>query len=128
MKTYTLFAAVLVCLSACLPVALAQGKPKPPDPVYPEVDPSPWYEVDASWPRKPADFTWAAMPGVAVDKDDNVYLFTRSTPAVQVYAPDGTMLRSWGGGTGAHHIKIDREGNVWTSDYEHHIVQKHKQQ
>ncbi len=124
MKIYTAFAVVLMCLFVCLPIALAQGKTKPPDPVYPQVDPSPWYEVDAAWPRKPADFVWAAVPGVAVDKDDNVYLFTRSTPAVQVYSPDGNLLRSWGGGTGAHHIKVDREGNVWTCDYEHHIIRK----
>lgn len=113
---------VLLCL---YPAGVIAQEKTPPDPVYPRVNMSIWYEVDAEWPRKPADFVWEAVPGVAVDKDDNVWLFTRSTPAVQVYAPDGKYLFGWGGGKGAHHIKIDREGYVWTTDLERHAVEKH---
>lgn len=117
---------VLLLALATLRSAVAQEKQAPPDPVYPKVDPSPWYEVDPAWPQKPKDVKWAAVPGVAVDQEDNVWLYTRETPAVQVYSPDGKYLFGWGGGTGAHHIKIDREGNIWTTDFERHIVQKHK--
>lgn len=103
-----------------------QGAVNPPaEPRYPRVNTSTSYEVVANWPEKPAEFTWAAMPGVAVDTEDNVWLFTRSTPAVQVYSPEGRYLFGWGDGKGAHHIKIDREGFIWTSDIERHIVQKH---
>ncbi|MSU45906.1 MAG: hypothetical protein EXS42_01955 [Lacunisphaera sp.] len=105
--------------------ALAQQKMGPPPPNYPKINTSLSYAVDPNWPQKPADFTWAAVPGVAVDKDDNVFLFTRSTPAVQAYSSDGKYLFGWGGGIGAHHIKIDREGHVWTTDFKQHIVQKH---
>src|SRR5262245_34896446 len=63
-------------------------------PPYPRIDLATWYEVDPSWPHKPAEFTWKAMPGIAVDAQDNVYLFTRSTPPVQVYKADGTFLRA----------------------------------
>lgn len=125
MKSALRIAAIVLCLFAAS-VAHAQPQKSPPPPVYPEVNPSPWYEVDPAWPHKPKDVTWAAVPGVAVDKDDNVFLFTRNTPSVQVYAPDGRFLFSWGEGAGAHHIKIDREGYIWTSDYLHHVVQKHK--
>ena len=34
------------------------------------------YVVDAHWPQKPSSAQWAAMPGVAVDAHDNVWLFT----------------------------------------------------
>ena len=114
---------VVLCLAISCLSAYGQKK-SPPDPVYPEVNPSLWYEVDVKWPEKPKDVKWAAVPGVAVDKDDNVYLYTRETPAVQVYSPEGKLLRSWGGGTGAHHIKIDRDGNVWTCDYAQHVIRK----
>src|SRR5262249_43449778 len=39
-------------------------------PPYPRIDLSPWYEVDASWPHKPAEFAWKAMSGIAVDARD----------------------------------------------------------
>jgi sugar lactone lactonase YvrE len=65
------------------------------------------------------------VAGVAVDKDDNVWMYTRATPSVQVYAPDGKYLFGWGDGTGAHHIAIDREGFIWTTDFGRHVVEKH---
>ena len=42
------------------------------------------YEVDASWPKKPANVSWAEMSGVAVDAHDNIYLFTRARPPVRL--------------------------------------------
>lgn len=116
--------ALILCLFVPA-VGFAQQVKSPPPPVYPKVDPSPSYQVDAAWPQKPTDFIWEAVPGVAVDKSDNVYLYTRSTPSVQVYAPDGKLVRSWGVNTGAHHIKIDRDGNVWTSDIREHTIRKY---
>ncbi|MFM7833191.1 MAG: hypothetical protein ACKPJD_15480, partial [Planctomycetaceae bacterium] len=53
-------------------------------PPYPRKNISPHYEVDAAWPQKPKDFEWAAMPGVAVDAQDQVWVFTRSVPPIQV--------------------------------------------
>jgi hypothetical protein len=82
--------------------------------------------VDASWPQRPADFVWAAMPGIAVDAEDQVYLFTRSTPPVQVYTPSGSYVRGWGSDfiSSAHHIRIDRAGHVWVADIGRHVIRK----
>ena len=82
---------------------------------------------DAAWPRKPAEFTWGAVPGLTVDKDDQVYVFTRAQPAVQVYRPDGALVRSWtvANPQGAHFVRIDPAGNVWLTDYRAHVVQKY---
>jgi sugar lactone lactonase YvrE len=66
------------------------------------------------------------VPGIAVDGRDQVYVFTRAPNPVQVYDAKGKFLRSWGEGIGsAHHIKIDREGNVWITDIGNHVVQKY---
>src|SRR5207244_7745227 len=95
---------------------------------YPRVNLAVTYEVDAQWPQKPKDFVWGHVPGIAVDAKDNVYVFTRATPPVQVYDASGRYVRGWGeksiGPLGAHHIKIDAEGNVWTSDIVNHTVEK----
>ncbi|HRK34384.1 MAG TPA: peptidyl-alpha-hydroxyglycine alpha-amidating lyase family protein [Candidatus Hydrogenedentes bacterium] len=126
MNTHVRIVVLGLALVATFAAANAQEKTSPPPPVYPEVNPSPWYEVDAGWPQKPKEFRWQAMPGVAVDAEDNVWVYTRSAPEVQVYAPDGKYLFGWGESEGAHHIKIDREGNIWTVNFKHHIVQKHR--
>jgi DNA-binding beta-propeller fold protein YncE len=83
--------------------------------------------VDASWPQKPEGFQWAQMPGITLDNKDLVYIFTRSNPAVQVYKTDGTFVRAWNSGdpNGAHFIRIDPEGNVWTANIVDHVVRKY---
>ncbi len=100
------------------------AKGKTPD--YPRENLSPSYEVDPAWPQKPKGYEWAAMPGIAVDKQDQVWIFTRSQPPIQVYTTAGKLVRAWGSDTieTAHHIKIDRDGNVWVADIGLHIVRK----
>lgn len=121
--------AALLCASMLASAAVAQ-KPEEDDPGntpdYPRVNLAPWYKVDPDWPQKPADFTWEAVPGVAVDAKDQVWVFTRSTPPIQVYSSDGKLIRSWGDDTikTAHHLKIDDDGNIWVADIGLHIVRK----
>jgi sugar lactone lactonase YvrE len=83
--------------------------------------------ADPNWPQKPDSFTWGAMSGITVDDQNQVYLFNRSEPTVQVYRADGSLVRTWSTGNppGTHHIKLDPEGNVWVADFRSHIVQKY---
>lgn len=100
----------------------------PPDPLpnYPRINLAPSYVVDATWPRRPQGYDWGHMPGVAVDREDQVWLFTRAQPPIQVYRPDGSLVRAWGSQVvgNAHHIKIDQEGNIWLADIGLHVVRK----
>ena len=85
------------------------------------------YAVDVTWPQKPDHFKWGQMPGLTVDNQDQVYIFTRSRPAVQVYRPDGKFLRAWNveDFAGAHYIRIGPEGNVWTANINSHVIRKY---
>ncbi|MCZ6792733.1 MAG: peptidyl-alpha-hydroxyglycine alpha-amidating lyase family protein [Planctomycetota bacterium] len=85
----------------------------------------PWYEVDPEWPQKPARFEWGHMPGIAVDADE-VWIFTRTKPFVQVYGTDGKFVRAWEDldVERAHHIRIGPEGHVWLSDAGAHVIHK----
>jgi hypothetical protein len=98
--------------------------PPPTTPPYPRVSLATSYAVDPSWPRKPASAEWGAMPGVAVDPQDRVWIFTRAVPPVQVYDAGGRFLRAWGQDQvkTAHHIKFDAQGRVWLADIGHHVV------
>lgn len=95
-------------------------------PAYPRTNLAPWYDVDPSWPQKPESCEWGAVPGLAVDQKDQIWVFTRAKPPIQVYRPDGTLVKTWGDQTieTAHHLKIDDAGNVWVSDIGLHIIRK----
>src|SRR5258708_21679474 len=84
------------------------------------------YKVDPAWPQRPAGITWGEIPGVAVDARDNVWVFSREAPHLQVYTPDGRFLKTWPDleHKRAHHIKADTEGNIWLSDVGLHTTRK----
>lgn len=94
------------------------------DSKYPRVDTAVGYAVDPAWPQKPKGYAWGHVPGIAVDRADNVYVFTRATPPVQVYDATGKFVRAWGEDhvKSAHHIRVDPEGNVWVADIGNHVV------
>jgi DNA-binding beta-propeller fold protein YncE len=96
------------------------------EPKYPKVNVAVAYEVDPKWPQRPADVKWDMTPGIAIDKNDHVYVYTRAEPPIQVYDTNGKFLRAFGQGVvkSAHHIKIDPEGNVWAADIGYHQVHK----
>lgn len=101
-------------------------QPKSTLPDYPRVDLAVQYEVDPTWPKRPAGLEWGQMPGVALDKEDNVWIFTRATPPIQVYKATGEFIRAWGQEfiKTAHQIKIDTDGNIWIADVGNHTVRK----
>ncbi len=93
-------------------------------PAYPRVSLATWYQVDPSWPHRPKDCAWGAMPGLAVDAQDHVWVFTRAVPPVQVYSLDGQFIRAWGQDhvKNAHSIRLDPQGMVWLADIGNHLV------
>jgi len=80
--------------------------------------PMPMFAVDASWPRLPENMILGQAPGLAVDKDDNIWVLNRpnslgfsdigadngqsiaccsAPPHVLQFDQEGNLLRSWGG-------------------------------
>lgn len=84
-------------------------------------------DVDPAWPQKPKDMAWGAVTGITIDGQNQICLFNRQQPTVQFYRPDGTLVRSWSteNAKGSHCVKIDREGNLWLTDYLRHVAQKY---
>src|SRR4030095_6165452 len=100
MKCGIFFLSVTCSLLACVPAAAQAIK-------YPRVNLAATYEVDPVWPKRSPGARWGEVPGIAVDAKDNVYVFTRAKPPVQVYDAKGTFLRGWGDAIGsAHHNRV----------------------
>jgi len=83
-----------------------------------EVVPVPTFMVDTSWPRLPGDITIGQAPGLAVDKNDTIWVLNRpnslggtdigldngqsvacckAPPHVLQFDQEGILIRSWGG-------------------------------
>lgn len=85
------------------------------------------YDLDPAWPQYPENVSrkgWVS--GLAIDKKDQVWFFKKGPNPVQVYAADGTFVRTWGKDmfVNPHQLRIDHEGNIWVADFGLHIVQK----
>jgi DNA-binding beta-propeller fold protein YncE len=119
-----LWLSVGFCAAAWAYCPTAARGAEPPGPPYPRVNLATCYEVDARWPQRPAGVEWGHVPGVAVSPKDEVYVFTRAKPPVQVYDTGGKLLRSWGDAeiAVAHYLKFDPQGNVWVADVGNHVV------
>ncbi len=114
----------LVAVWAAVEPAPTIEKGNKPD--YPRVSLATRYAVDPQWPRDPKSLAWGAVPGVAVDAHDNVFVFVRAEPPVRVYDKQGQLLRTWGTGqlNLAHHLKIGPDGAIWAADVGLHVVRK----
>ena len=68
------------------------------------------------------------MSGVATDARGNVLVLHRGDAQrpVLVLDSDGKILRSFGAGlfTSTHGLRVDGDGNVWTTDNANHTVIK----
>jgi streptogramin lyase len=96
-------------------------------PDYPKQDLADGYKVVEGWPQKPPDAVWGAMASVTVDPSGNIWTFNRGNIPVQVYRPDGTLVKTWGTGgifKNPHQIRFDKDGNLWAADNGYHTVRK----
>lgn len=109
----------MVILALVLAVALpasAQLKSGPPLP----------HKIVKDWPQLPSDWNFGECSGVAVDKDDNVWVFNRGPHPVIQFDKSGKMLRAWKEVpvTSSHGIRVDADGNIWAVDVAGHTIFK----
>ena len=84
------------------------------------------FSVIEGWGKLPDGWTYREVAGVAVDKQDRAFVFTRGEHPIIVFDRDGKFVRSWGEGVvrRAHGITIDADEMVWLTDDLHHTVRK----
>jgi DNA-binding beta-propeller fold protein YncE len=119
---------VAIALAIVLPSALPRAQTAPPAQKPPDAAETALRTAVAAAPQLPLAAAPIAVTGVelgmvswvAAAPDGTVYLLQRGEAADPVLAVDraGTVLRSWGKGRYVmpHAIRVDGQGNVWTTD------------
>jgi DNA-binding beta-propeller fold protein YncE len=88
------------------------------------------YEVVEGFFQRPKGWTFVEAADVAVDPDDNVYVFTRGNHPVMIFDKDGHFLDAWGELDGEnyftfpHGLSVGLDGYVYTADSRDHSVRK----
>jgi sugar lactone lactonase YvrE len=112
----------LICLTVGASVAQTPQHNVP----YPRIDNAVGYKVDPAWPsERPPGGEWtAAMSSVALGPDGNIWTFNRGKIPVQVYTPQGKLVKFWGEGLfkNPHSIRFDSAGRLWVIDTLSHTV------
>jgi DNA-binding beta-propeller fold protein YncE len=84
------------------------------------------YAPVVGWGKLPPGWSFVEATAVAVDADDQVWVFNRGAHPVIVFDREGTFKRSWGEGQirRAHGITIGPDGTVWLTDDLHHTIRQ----
>jgi hypothetical protein len=96
------------------------------------------YKVVEDWAKLPVGWTLHDTPSVAVDKNDNVYLFNRGDHPLIILDRNGNFLHSWGMKVGdneaavkegqfkrAHGILLTPDNMLFLTDDGNHTVSKY---
>ena len=84
------------------------------------------YELVDGWTKLPKDWSFRDVSGIAIDKEDRVYVLNRSEHPIIVFDRDGNLVRSWGEGffNRAHGSCIGPDNSIYCTDDRKHIVAK----
>ena len=79
-----------------------------------------------NWGKLPDDVTYKEATAVAVDADDNVYVFNRGTHPMIVFNSEGDIIDTWGDGmfNVPHGVTVGPDGNVYCVDVADHSIRK----
>src|SRR4029077_12669466 len=84
------------------------------------------YEIKENWAKLPDGWSFKEVAAVGVDRQDNLYCFTRGEHPVIVFDCDGNFLRSWGEGQyiRAHGVHMGPDDSIYLTDDGGHFVRK----
>ena len=84
------------------------------------------YEVISDWAQLPSGWSFGWIPAVAVDRQDRVYVYSRSENPMMVFDREGHFLTAWGNDVlqDAHGIYIDEADQIYCTERLTHCVHK----
>jgi outer membrane protein assembly factor BamB len=84
------------------------------------------YRIVEDWAKLPDGWSFKEVAAVGVDKDNNVYCFSRGEHPMMVFDRNGNFLRSWGEGEypRAHGVHMGPDESIYLTDDGGHFVRK----
>jgi len=84
------------------------------------------YRPVETWGALPHGMSFVEATSVAVDANDDVYVFNRGKHPVIVFDRAGRFKRTWGEGQfrRAHGITVGPDGTLWLTDDLHHTIRQ----
>ena len=84
------------------------------------------YELVDGWAKCPEDWSLVDVGGLAIDKNDRVYVLNRGPYPVLVFDREGSILTSWGEGffKRAHGSYVGSDGSVYCTDDSNHTISR----
>ena len=87
------------------------------------------YDVNMTkWAQLPSGTAWGGtISWVAADGKGTVIVLVRKAPYFRVFTTDGKFVKSWGEEglfNEAHSAHFDRDGFIWATDPNDHVVHK----
>jgi sugar lactone lactonase YvrE len=88
------------------------------------------FAVSETWAQLPPSAKeWGPISSVTSDDNGSILVLRRTFPSLFVFSSDGKFLKSWGAeglfqGPGAHGVRVSRDGSIWATDTEYHLVYK----
>ena len=97
-----------------------------PDPHQMEDAPDLGFKAVAHGLEIPADVEMGAPSSVVWTKENHLVVFNRGPNPLMEFDGEGKFVRSWGQGdyVRPHGMRLDPDGNIWTTDVNGHTVRK----
>ena len=97
-----------------------------PDPLQMEIAPDLGYIPVKHGLDIPHNIELGAATSVVWTEEDHLILFNRGPNPLMEFDPRGRLLRTWGQGDyiRPHGMRLDPQGNIWTTDVNGHTVRK----
>jgi len=116
-----------IALTALLAAgALLAQKPTNPALLVPQEAPLLDYVAVANPLPVPEGVNMGASAAVAFDSHGHLYVLSRGADAITEFDENGKFIRAFGQGlfVRSHGLRIDKDGNLWTTDVSAHTVMK----
>ena len=84
------------------------------------------YRIQAEWAKLPDGWSFFEVVDIAIDVQDNVYVFCRGEHPLIVFDKNGNFMYSWGEGLfkRPHGITIGADGSLYLADDWGHVIHK----
>jgi len=76
--------------------------------------------------KLPDGMNFGGTSGIAINSKGNIFVLHRGPKPLMEFDPDGNFIRGWGDGLfdRPHGLRIDPQGNIWTTDVASHVAYK----